>query len=201
MRDLEALRLALYLFHLPSAVRGARDNPLPEGIAALLLVAADDSGAAEAAAAKLERPVDVVRQACAFFIEQILLTPDADAYQVLGAGRSASDADLRRNMALMQRWVHPDMDRAGDRSVYAGRVTRAWEALKTQERRAAYDAANPPKPVKSRFSRSGRTSGIQPRRSSPSGTGRPLAAAAAAPRTGLIGAALRFFLRRRDPQG
>ena len=42
-------------------------------------------------------------------------------------------------MALLLRWLHPDLDRHGERSVFAARVTRAWNDLKTQERRAAYD--------------------------------------------------------------
>jgi DnaJ-class molecular chaperone len=42
-------------------------------------------------------------------------------------------------MALLLRWLHPDMDRHGERSLFAGRITQAWETLKTPERRAAYD--------------------------------------------------------------
>ena len=79
----------------------------------------------------------MVRQASAFFIEQILLGPDADSYRVLGADRKASAPELRRNMALLLRWLHPDMHH--DHSIFAGRVTAAWETLKTPERRAAYD--------------------------------------------------------------
>ena len=48
-------------------------------------------------------------------------------------------------MALIMRWLHPDVvsnsalaDRF-DRGLYADRVTEAWEAIKTKERRAAYD--------------------------------------------------------------
>ena len=51
----------------------------------------------------------MVREASAFFIEQILLGPDADSYRVLGADRNAAAAELRRNMALLLRWLHPDM--------------------------------------------------------------------------------------------
>ena len=80
-----------------------------------------------------------MRKASAFFIEQILLDPEADSYRVLGADRSATASELRRNMALLLRWLHPDMDRRGTRSMFAGRVTGAWETLKTPERRAAYD--------------------------------------------------------------
>ena len=65
--------------------------------------------------------------------------PEADSYRVLGATAEASKSELRRNMALLLRWLHPDHDPQGARSVFANRVTRAWNDLKTQERRAAYD--------------------------------------------------------------
>ena len=57
MRDLEALRLALYLFHLPSAVRSAREKPLPAGIPALLEVAAGEAGAVEAVWVWVQSPL------------------------------------------------------------------------------------------------------------------------------------------------
>ena len=192
MSDIEAIRQALYLFHLPSAVRGARDKPLPVGIMQMLEVAAGDETASQAASSRLERPVDLIRQACGFYIEQIMLAPEADPYRILGAGRGVSDAELRRHMALLQRWVHPDADRSGERSVYAGRVSGAWEALKTHERRAAYDAAHPPKaakPSSSGPSSSGskRKHDAQSRRS-----GGP-----APKRSGLLSAAFRYILGRR----
>ena len=85
------------------------------------------------------RSRETVCEAAAFFIEQILLSPDADSYRVLGARPEATNYELRRNMALLLRWLHPDHDGQGARSVFVGRVTRAWNDLKTQERRAAYD--------------------------------------------------------------
>lgn len=197
MAELDALRTAVYLFHLPSAVRAQRDKPLPAGIRALLEVAADEAGAADAAAARLERPVEVVQQACAFFIEQIMLAPGTDAYRILGAARDASDGDLRRNMALLLRWVHPDMDRAGDRTVYAGRVTQAWESLKSQDRRAAYDAAHPLKAA-SKSRSGGRSRSGQRGKAGPGGAAahvhHPRVALERKP--GLIGTALRFLFRR-----
>ena len=58
---------------------------------------------------------------------------------MLGAGPEATFGELRRNMALLLRWLHPDHDRRGERAVFAARVTRAWSDLKTQERREMYD--------------------------------------------------------------
>lgn len=181
--DLDALRLALYLYHLPSAVRPARERPLPAGVTTLLEIAAGEPGAAAAAAEQLERPAEIVRIASGYFIEQILLSPDADAYQVLGAARSASDAELRRNMALLQRWVHPDLDRSGELSVFAIRVTEAWEALKTPQRRLDYESANPPRRTPARSSVNVRPR-RSPRRNAPRGAGR----------LGLLASMMRFLV-------
>ena len=115
--------------------------PLPDGMLCLLLIASDDEEAQGAGAEATGRSRDVVKIAAAFFIEQVLLSAESDSYRVLGARDTASNAELRRNMALLLKALHPDLDQNKDRSVFAGRVTRAWEDLKTQDRRDAYDRA------------------------------------------------------------
>jgi DnaJ-class molecular chaperone len=101
-------------------------------------------------AAKLTgRTSDVVQQAAAFFVEQILLAPGSNSYRVLGATPQASSSDLRRNMAYLVRWLHPDTKLNSDRTTFVNRVTFAWDDLKTAERRAAYDSTlrDPKKPA------------------------------------------------------
>jgi hypothetical protein len=134
-----ALKLAIDLMHFPSQVRFVRSAPLPDDVLILLRIAAGDEEAINEAAESAGRSRDVIRQAAAFFIEQMLLYPGADSYRVLGARPEVTYRELRRNMALLLRWLHPDRDRQGERGVFATRVTRAWSDLKTQERRAAYD--------------------------------------------------------------
>ena len=148
-----AVRVAIDLMHVPSRVRYVRDAPLPADVTILLQIAAGDEAAEIAAAAAVDRPRHVVRRASAFFIEQILLGPDADSYRVLGADRKASAPELRRNMALLLRWLHPDMHH--DHSIFAGRVTAAWETLKTPERRTAYDREQMLRPRKKRARKGG----------------------------------------------
>ena len=139
MDDWAALKLALELLYVPWRVRLVREQPLPEGVPLLLRVAAGD-GESEAAAVKAAgRPREVVRQAATFFIEQILLSPDADSYRVLGAGPTATSGELRVNMALLMKWLHPDAAHDGEQSVFAARIATAWNNLKTPDRRAAYD--------------------------------------------------------------
>jgi hypothetical protein len=134
-----ALKIAFDLIHFPSQVRVIRDAPLPDDLLVLLRIAAGDEETTRQEAQLSRRSCEEVREASGFFIEQILLYPDADSYRVLGAKPEATNGELRQNMALLLRWLHPDLDRQGERLVFAGRVTRAWNDLKTAERRAAYD--------------------------------------------------------------
>ncbi len=141
MSDKMALQIAIDLLHIPSQVGFVRSAPLPDGIAMLLRIAAGDEEAELRGAALVHRSRDVVRQAAAFFIEQILFAPHTDSYRVLGATPHASAGDLRKNLALLTKWLHPDRNARNDRSIFIDRVTAAWNDLKTPERRATYDRA------------------------------------------------------------
>ena len=134
-----ALQLAFDLFDFPSQARVVRKAPLPIDLILLLRIAAGEEDAIRDAVRVSGRPQRVVRDAAGFFIEQALLFPEADSYRILGASPTAANFELRRNMALLLRWLHPDIDQKGERSVFAARVTKAWSDLKTPERRAAYD--------------------------------------------------------------
>jgi DnaJ domain len=140
MEDSAALRLALDLLHVPWRVKLLRSEPLPRGLPLLLRIAGGEVEAELVAAKMVDRSRDVVREAAAFFIEQILLFPEADSYRALGTTSEATATELRRNMGWLMAWLHPDRTRDGEQSVFVARVTRAWNDLKTPDRRAAYDA-------------------------------------------------------------
>ena len=139
MSDRMALKIAIDLLHVPSQVRLCRSEPLPDGVPILLRIAAGDEEAGRTAIDLMGRSRETIQQAATFFVEQILFAPNADSYRVLGANPQASASELRRNVALLLRWLHPDLDHEGERSIFIGRVTAAWNNLKTPERRAAYD--------------------------------------------------------------
>lgn len=141
MTERSALKAALGLLHLPASVRLVRSEPLPPGIETVLRIAAGDDAAETEAARLTERPRPVIREAAAFYIEQVLLCPASDSYRVLGTTSAASPHELRRNMALLLSWLHPDKNASGERAVLAARVTGAWNDLRSPDRRAAYDAA------------------------------------------------------------
>jgi hypothetical protein len=133
------VRRAVDLLFLPGQAKLIRFDPLPDDVSVLLRIAAGDGEATRQAAISVRQSCEVVRKAAAFFIEQALLFPGADSYRVLGVRPEAPSGELRRNMTLLLRWLHPDLDPMGERSVFAARVTAAWNDLKTPERRAAYD--------------------------------------------------------------
>jgi hypothetical protein len=166
MDEWAALRLALDLLNDPWGVRLVRSRPLPDGVLRLLGIAAGDPASEEAAAEATGRPRETVRQAATFFVEQVLLSPDADCYRVLGASSSATSSELRRNMALIMRWLHPDVAREGDQTVFAARIAEAWNTLKTPERRAQYDKtrqqARTARDPRVRSGRSHRSAGSRP---------------------------------------
>jgi hypothetical protein len=88
-----------------------------------------------------------LREAAAFFIEQILFGQDSDSYRTLGTSSQAPRSELRRHMGLLMKWLHPDTQEPFisaigiDRSVFLHRVSKAWDDMKTSERRAEYDRA------------------------------------------------------------
>lgn len=143
MKQLEALREAIALRQVPSRVRTMRGAALPDGVALVLRIAVNDGDAVSAATEATGRDAPFLREAAEFFIEQILLAPEADSYRILGGTRDATAAELRRNMALLLRWVHPDVAATQERRSAAARITAAWEALKTAERRSDYDRELP----------------------------------------------------------
>ncbi|MBA4790534.1 MAG: DnaJ domain-containing protein [Rhizobiales bacterium] len=144
MAGRDALSAALSLMKDPASVRAVRRGALPPGMAGLLAVAVGDEAAVAQARGRTGYTDDVLEEAAAFFIEQILLDRRSDSYRVLGGTTASSHAELRHNMALLMRWLHPDRHalRSGadqDREIFTARVSRAWENLKSDERRAAYD--------------------------------------------------------------
>ena len=139
MTNHSTLWMAVDLLRSPSSVKRVRTVSLPADVSSLLLIAAGDEEAIRKASEATGRPPRAVREAAGFYIEQVLLHPDADSYRVLGARPDASTEQLRRNMALLIRWLHPDSQNGAERTVFTSRVTQAWNELKTEEKRAAYD--------------------------------------------------------------
>lgn len=153
MSTRSALHLAIVLSQRPMMARGVRKMPLPNGVDEVLRIAAGDRDALEAAAERSKMPAVALQNAAAFYIEQVLMHGRADSYRVLGCERTATEAELRQHVALLMRWLHPDVAQHQsaallDRGVFVSRVTGAWNDLKTEERRRAYDSSLARRPAK-----------------------------------------------------
>jgi len=127
---------------------------LPTDLVLLLRIVADDYDAIEASAIYIHESHERLREAAAFYIEQIMLAPQADSYRVLGTPRDAPMTELRRNLAYLCKWLHSDLCQETGRSVFLLRVTEAWNNVKTSERRNAYDAILAARKTSLRVSRS-----------------------------------------------
>jgi hypothetical protein len=113
-----------------------RSLPLPKGTKLLLRLAAHDAGAAHEAYRLCGRPACATEQAAIFFIEQILLSPDADEYRILGLDHTATIKELRCHMALLLKWLYQDIVSESHKSFMVRRVIEAWNEVKSPIRRA-----------------------------------------------------------------
>lgn len=132
MSETHALKIAIELFHLPSQIRTARTRPLPNGTHLVLRLIVDDPDAIREAQSLNDRPLSDMRQAAIFFVEQILLDPEADAFRTLGVERTATTAECRANMALLLKWLHPDLNGDDRRATMARQVIDSWKLISIQ---------------------------------------------------------------------
>jgi len=154
-----AIVFAFDLVQHPTLVSVMRQRPLPPDILTLIQIAADAPGAVESAAALTNRSPRSIRAAAIFYIRQVLWADDADCYRILGAAPDASTAKLSEHFRWLMKWLHPDRSGADVRPAFAARVLKAWDTIKTPERRQQYDRGLR------------RPSASRPRR--PAGTARP----------------------------
>ncbi len=136
----EALELALALLRMPAQRLALRERPLPADIDRILPIAAGSRDALAAAAQATGEPGPLILEAVQFYLQEILFFPDADAYRILGVPHDADVDRIQQHHRQLQRWVHPDRRGNDLASGFASRVNQAWNELRNDERRQAYDA-------------------------------------------------------------
>lgn len=138
----EALGVALDLFRAPALRTVLWARPLPDGVGALLSIAAGSKESVRRASQRTGHPEGELLEAARFYVQQVLLAENADAYRVLGAERGASHGILRDHHRLLLRWLHPDRSEGAQwESALSTRVNQAWNQLRNEHARAQYDAA------------------------------------------------------------
>jgi molecular chaperone DnaJ len=83
----------------------------------------------------------------------LVSTTERDYYELLGVGRNADEAEIKRAFRRLARELHPDVSEAPDAELRFREVVEAYEVLSNNERRELYD----------RFGHAGlRSGGFQP---------------------------------------
>ncbi len=141
VEDFSAVEQARGLLLRPTQLGALRKRALPEGMRTLLRVAAGDEAILETAARRTGDRPEVLREACQFYVQQVLLDDASDSYRTLGANGTTPAVEIKAHYGLLMRWMHPDRNPDGWDVVFADRVTRAWNDLRTSDRRSAYDLA------------------------------------------------------------
>ena len=124
--------------------RGPADpapSALPDDALLLLQVAAGAANGVLAASAQRHRmdAADAMQRVRSR-LRAVLFHPQADAYRVLGLDIGADADAIKLHHRLLQQWLHPDRHEGEQDTLLSARVNAAWQALRTPERRMAYDA-------------------------------------------------------------
>jgi hypothetical protein len=131
MEGPRALDLALDLIRTPAFVSAMARSPLPSDVLDVIRVAAGSPEACRAAALATGQPESTLVEAARFYVQQILLRPDADCYRVLGLRPEDSRESARVHMRWLMEWLHPDHNQSWD-AVYAKRIIKAWREVSTK---------------------------------------------------------------------
>lgn len=136
-----AVEQALALLRAPLQAGQLRGREVPGDVLSLIRWAAGEEASLHAAAEQTgEAPADL-REAAVLFLQQVLFAPDADSYRLLGVPEHAQHDVIKEHYGWLMRWLHPDRNLDDWDTVFADRVTRAWQNLRTPARRQDYDRA------------------------------------------------------------
>jgi hypothetical protein len=120
--------LALDLARMPALAHSIDKPPLPSDIFEVMQIATASPEVCQLAARATGQPAPVLVEAARFYLQQVLLRPDADPYRVLGLTPGASRELARCHLRCLLQWLHPDVNKDLD-SVYTERVLKAWREV------------------------------------------------------------------------
>ena len=128
MASERAIDLALDLARMPAFAPAMAATPLPVDILEVIRIAAESPDACRAAALTTGQPEPVLIEAARFYLQQILFSPDADCYRILGIRAGDSRESARTSMRWLLLWLHPDRNGRLD-AIYSERVLKAWREV------------------------------------------------------------------------
>src|SRR4051812_40217846 len=117
MSGSRGIGLALDLARMPALAQSLEKTPLPTDVFEVMQIASAAPEVCQSAAQRTGQPVPALIEAARFYVQQVLLRSDADAYRVLGLAPGASRELARRHLRCLLQWLHPDVNSDWD-SVY-----------------------------------------------------------------------------------
>lgn len=140
--DAVDLALACYRAPLAHQERFAASAPLPAGMDRLLKLASGSPALLDYVARRTGAPLDQLREAARFLVQQLCFARGACHYRVLGLEPGAPLAQIKEHHRRLISLYHPDHAIGCERWTegYAARINEAWTVLSRPESRARYDA-------------------------------------------------------------
>lgn len=135
------LQQVLDVYRQPLCYRTLWADPrraLPEGVGELLDLALATPEALDRPAARLHASREELAAALHFFIRQVLLAEESDAYRMLGLTPAATPAQIQSHYRKLMRLYHPDRDAGNEwNKIYAPRINQAYSLLRHPDRHPA----------------------------------------------------------------
>jgi curved DNA-binding protein CbpA len=133
------MELAIALHQSPRLNRRVQEIGVPADVLDVIRIASGDSD--QLCRAQEETGLDsaTLKEAAVLYVQQALFFDGADSYRTLGLESDAPQEQLKEHHRWLIHWLHPD--RCGDNEfgVFAERVNKAWNELRTPARREQYD--------------------------------------------------------------
>ena len=142
MAPQRAVDLALDLSRMPAVASSMAASPLPNDVLDVIRIAAESPDACRAAALATGQPERALIEAARFYVQQILLRPEADCYRILGLRPGDSRETARVHMRWLLEWLHPDRNHGWD-AIYAKRIVKAWREVAAGSAAASQRSENP----------------------------------------------------------
>jgi hypothetical protein len=139
------LQMAVNFFMSPFQHQDLLDGGFtaPDGFAEFLEFSGRGADSQEflARARSLGLPAGELKQACLFFVRQCLFAEGNNHYQVLGVSREADTDEIKHHYRLLISLFHPDRNPEGHtwNELFAAKINEAYNTLKRQDKRQAYD--------------------------------------------------------------
>jgi hypothetical protein len=128
-----SIQLALELYKNPALMRSIVSRPIPSDILSVLRVVSGSETDRNKASALQGTSPELLRVACAFYLQSVMLGGRSSDTRLLGLPEVFSVEILRLHKRLILKWLHPDVNNNKWESQLCNRVVEAAARLEAVE--------------------------------------------------------------------